>query len=351
SADLKQTATIMTVDCPLPEHKNVIWCGTFQIAWDKFKDDIIGEPVQLVGAEDLADRLNRGEFSPENLEAESFYATAGLVEDGVFGQIKEEMARRFPSEPIPVFSRLYDRLRGASVAYCFLSVDVEYAFPLYIRERAFDFEASDGARTAVTAFSSEPGGRDPNVGRLREQVEILHYKYAEQGRADEFAVDLCKHTDPYQVVLVRMPRRDPLDEALKDIEQDISDFRQDPYYESLCRLRSIDSLIVPDVFYKLTHHFTDLEGKKLRNPKWRAKGYFIFEARQIIDFALSRTGVVLKSEAIMGGAASAAPPPGIRQPRRFYFDRPFLIYVKKRGAEFSPFFVMWVDNAELMKAF
>jgi len=34
-----------------------------------------------------------------------------------------------------------------------------------------------------------------------------------------------------------------------------------------------------------------------------------------------------------------------------YFDRPFLIYVKKRGAEYSPFFVMWVDNAELMERF
>ncbi len=31
----------------------------------------------------------------------------------------------------------------------------------------------------------------------------------------------------------------------------------------------------------------------------------------------------------------------------FIFDRPFLIVVKKRGAE-RPFFVMWVDNAELL---
>jgi hypothetical protein len=29
------------------------------------------------------------------------------------------------------------------------------------------------------------------------------------------------------------------------------------------------------------------------------------------------------------------------------FDRPFLVYMQKRGAE-QPFFVMWVDNAELL---
>jgi hypothetical protein len=41
----------------------------------------------------------------------------------------------------------------------------------------------------------------------------------------------------------------------------------------------------------------------------------------------------------------------LEEPRYFYFNRPFLIYVKKRGPEYSPFFVMWVDNAELMKEF
>jgi hypothetical protein len=29
----------------------------------------------------------------------------------------------------------------------------------------------------------------------------------------------------------------------------------------------------------------------------------------------------------------------------------FLVYVKKRGDDYSPFFVMWVDNAELMQEF
>ncbi|UCF14864.1 MAG: hypothetical protein JSW59_15755 [Phycisphaerales bacterium] len=41
----------------------------------------------------------------------------------------------------------------------------------------------------------------------------------------------------------------------------------------------------------------------------------------------------------------------IVEPRHFDFNSPFLIYVKKRGADYSPFFVMWVDNAELMQQF
>ena len=33
---------------------------------------------------------------------------------------------------------------------------------------------------------------------------------------------------------------------------------------------------------------------------------------------------------------------------QFKFDRPFLVMLRKRGTE-HPFFVMWVDNAELLQ--
>ncbi len=347
STDLKQTAIVPALDCPMPEHKNVIWCGTFQIAWDKFKNDIIKEPVQLKGAEEQAERLNRSQFSPANLEAESSYATAGFVKDGIIEEIQKEMAKRFPSEPAPEFGEAYRTLPQASVAYCFLSVGVEFSIPFYPRD-AFEFKASNGTRTGVTAFSGGWDEADADTHRLHEQVEILYYKYGEQDADDEFAVDLCKRTEPYQVVLVLMSRREPLKEALKQIAQEISDFKRDPDYEELRQLRPIDRLIVPDVLYKLTHHFKELENKNLTNERW--PGYFIFEARQMVDFSLSRMGVILKSEAIIGGAGGMGPP---RKdlPRHLYFNRPFLIYVQKRGAEFSPFFVMWVDNAELMKKF
>ena len=59
---------VATLDCPLPEHKNAIWCSTFQMAWDKLKQDIIGEPIQIPEAEELADRLNRSQFPTGSIE-------------------------------------------------------------------------------------------------------------------------------------------------------------------------------------------------------------------------------------------------------------------------------------------
>lgn len=229
-----------------------------------------------------------------------------------------------------------------------MSVDAGFKYPFFTNTRKFTFQDSKGTRTGVTSFRDRTEAESSNSENVREQVEVLYYEYGQQGGADKFAVDLCKHTDPYQVILARIPRRDALSGTLSEIQKCISDFKRDPDYEVLRKLRSIDSMIVPDVLYKLTHHFTELEDKKFANPKWPDN--FIFEARQMVHFSLSRTGVILKSEAIMGGAGGAGPP-RIEQPRHFYFDRPFLIYVKKRGPDYSPFFVMWVDNAELMEKF
>jgi len=323
------------------------------MAWDRLKNDIIGEPVEVRGAGELAARLNRAKVSETDLEPESFYATAGFVPGGIIEQIQKEIAERFPSEPVPVFDELnrlppQDRLRTI-VAYSYLNVDVGFKYPFYTKDTAFSFEDSNGTRTDVTSFCSYAQGDDWNLQNVREQVDVLYYKYGEQPCDAEFAVDLCKDTKPYQVVLAFVPRCNTLSEAMAAVEEKISEFKHDPDYEVLRRLRPIDRLIVPDVLYKLTHHFSGLEGKVIGNQPWHDQGYYIFEAMQMIDFALTRTGVILKSEARL------IVPPGrmrpIEEPRYLYFNRPFLVYVKKRGPDYSPFFVMWVDNAELMKEF
>jgi hypothetical protein len=300
----------------------------------------------------LDDRLNRNEFSPENLEVESFYANVGFVKNGIIEQIQKDMIRGFPSKSVPSFDEL-DVLspqirKEAIVSYSYLNTDIGFKYPFYTNENAFGFNDSNGKRAEVTSFCDYAKGEDSNKKYVREQVDILYYRYADESSAAEFAVDLCKHTDPYQVVLARVPRRQTLSETLGEVQKYISDFEKDPNYTVLNKLRAIDSLIVPDVLYKLTHRFKELEGKKIVNPRLRALGYFIFEALQMVDFRLSRTGVVLKSEARLIAAPFAHRPRRIEEPRHFHFDRPFLIYVKKRGAEYSPFFVMWVDNAELM---
>lgn len=346
SKDLRQTAVVATLDCPLPEYGNAIWCATFQMAWDKYKQDIAGGSIQINGPEDLVNRLSRGQFPTGAIEETSYYATAGYVNRGIIEQIRKEMSRRFPAEPAPVFDERYRTLERVAVAYAYLSVDVGFVHPYYSLDYAFGFTDSSGVRTGVTAFCAQNELLAADHVQIREQVEVLYDNQADSPEALEFAVDLCRDTKPYQVVLARVPRTATLGEAARSLNEKIARFRNDPNYTALSKLRRVDTLIVPDVLYKLTHHFDELLGKQIGNMPGAT---IIIEAMQRIDFTLSRTGVILRSEARMGTSTTKSR--DIDEPRHLHFDRPFLICVKKRDADAVPFFLMWVDNAELMKRY
>jgi hypothetical protein len=351
SNDLKQTSIIATLDSPLPEYQNVIWCSTFQMAWDILKLYIIGEPVEVIGAEELAGRLNAAEFSDKDIENESYFATAGLLGEGIIEEIQDEMEQLFPSEPAPVFDDINGLPLETIIAYSYLNADIQFEYPFYISNYEFDFQDSNGTVSKVKSFCTLSDA--DSTDSVRDQVDILYYQPGDQEIEAEFAVDLCKYTNPYQVVLACVPQQENLGKTVDLVERKISEFMQDPNYEQMRKLKPAirggrfgeqpaDSLIVPDMFYKLTHHFAELEGKVIGNQPWLDQGYIMGKAMQITDFALGRTGRVLKlDEDIVVTSATSV--------RRFDFNKPFLIYIKKRGPSASPFFVMWVDNAELMQ--
>ncbi len=345
SKNLKQTVVVATLDCPLPEHKNAIWCSTFQMAWDKFKQDVIGEPIQIPEAQELSDRLNRSQFPTGSIEEKSYYATAGFVEDGIIEQVQKEMKRRFPSEPVPIFDARYKAAPGVIAAYAYLNVNIEFLCPYYTYLGLFQFSDSDGKQTGVTAFCDHSAEYNNDAVRVRSQVEVLYYESGRSPEDRQFAVDLSRQTQPYQVILARMPRCGTFGESVRTLRERTTAFEKNPGYETLRKLQPDDTLVAPDVLYRLTHHFDDLLGKPFANPKW--PDTFLFEAMQRIDFTLSRTGVVLKSESRLGAKSAAK----IGKPRLLHFDRPFLICVQKREPNAAPFFLMWVDNAELMKEY
>jgi hypothetical protein len=89
------------------------------------------------------------------------------------------------------------------------------------------------------------------------------------------------------------------------------------------------------MFWEIDHRFDELIDKIVANANPPMP---ILEAKQSIKFKLDRCGEMLESEATFVVAAA---------PRYFIFNRPFLVYMKKRECN-QPFFVMWVDNAELL---
>ena len=334
---LEKTAIVPTLDSPHPENKNVIWSSSFQLAWNRMKDDVIGEPVEVVGAKELAARLNTAEQSSADLEADSFYVAAGRVKDGIVGRINKDMAAKFPSHTVPDFNDVAGTPEGI-LAYSYLMANVPFKYPFRQVKREFTFIDSNGVETNVGAFGV--WGLHAVYKRMREQVEIL-YVVEDWDANDpdlqmkEFAVDLCRHSEPYQVIAAVVEPRDSLAETIEYVRGKIADSQQVEQYKWMSVLGSTDFLKVPEMFWEIDHRFDELIGKVVANSSPTMP---IIEARQAIKFRLDRYGAILESESLLAASAS---------PRYFIFNRPFLVYMKKRDSE-QPFFVMWVDNAELL---
>jgi hypothetical protein len=323
SDQLQQTVIVPTLDTPIPDGKSAIWCASFQIAWNKFKTEVARGPVQIKGAELAAERLNQAEQSEQDLEPGSYYAAAGFTKDGIMEKIQASMRLKFPNVPKVDF---HESGEEVAVAFGYLEAQVTFNPPFQEREGPIFFtNPKEETKVKFFGIPEKPGHED-----LRDQVELLY----EQGR-DIFAVDLCKTSRPNQIVLASLPQKATLAETLSDLEKNSSDFQSK---NGNLALGYYDTLGVPNMHWRISHHLSELEGidKPLLNPT--LQGTFIGEAIQVIEFKLDRRSAALKSQARLHA---------LGLPRMLLFNHPFLLYMKKRGAK-HPFFVMWVDNAELL---
>jgi len=252
------------------------------------------------------------------------------------------MREKFPDEPVPQFGPMSD---DWAVAFAYLQAMIKFTHPFGKIER-LPFTDSVGNRTGVAGFGCE--SHDVSGEPSRRQVEILYYaspRNTATGRYPmkaEFAVDLCKSSRPYQIVLACVEQRNTLGETVSDLWQKISKYLPrekyptgEPFSGYNATLETGEALMVPEMFWKISHHFKELEGHDLVGVGP------IMEASQMIRFRMDRFGVVLKSEARFAAAREIA--------RSFVFDGPFLLYMQRRGGD-RPFLVMWVDNAEMLTA-
>jgi len=333
SQKLKQTVIVPTLDSPCPPGKNVIWCSSFQLAWNELRDNVIGEPLQVIGAEEIATRLNAAQQSASDLEPSSFYATGGWIRDGVVEKIRKDMAAKFPSRVLPDFSDFDSGI----LAYSYLAARVPFKYPFRQVDEGVTFTDSQGIQTRVAGFGLWRAYLR-RYRNIREQVEVLYIRWDDPNRPKEmaeYALDLCRHSEPYQVVVARVGLKDSLAEMLEHVRTQIADFGKQPGRAVDSRYGANDELRVPEVFWRIDHRFKELTEKTVANT---SPPMPIVEALQTIEFRLDRCGAVLESDSVLAVAAL---------PRYFEFNRPFLVYMQKRGAG-QPFFVMWVDNAELL---
>lgn len=322
SDQLKSTVIVPTLDTPTEPGKNVVWCSSFTLAWKQLQKNVTHGPVNLAGNPPAADRLNADPSSEDDLPPGAVFADAGRAEDGIRERIRAGMAERFPGRPVPDF----DVPGGGAMAFSHLEVSSKFDLPYFEYDDPQTFAASDGSSHTVKAFGirNEEAFRGGDVPSLRSQVAVL-YRPRGEIRATEFALDLNANDGRDQIIVAVVERKPTLSEQLADLNAKVAAHKTVEEYWR--RFGPNDTVLVPNIGFRINHRFREVEV----DP--------ITAAFQMTQFRLNRSGADLKSEA------------GILVkpiPMHYHCDRPFLVVMKRRDRD-RPYFIAWIDNAELLE--
>ncbi len=285
----------------------MLWCGTFQLAWNEMCE-LLGEDPSAEGGPPMVAILNRKSFTKDQLDEESYYAVAGIVGEGILKRIRKEMAEKFGDRAKPrLIPKPGSLPEGWWVAYAYLlkKLPFEWAFTRFDHGMRFgDTEVvSFGIYQYLEIQSDEVA--------MARQVAILDYR-----NRDDFVLELKTHSAQDRLILAKLPPLATLGETVDEVRSRVA--------QSVpTALGEFEDLEVPVIDFDITREYDELEH---------------LLAVQRTQFRLDETGAVLESEGMAAGATTE---------RSFVFDNPFLVLLERQGAE-KPYFALWVANAELL---
>ncbi len=329
AGDDKLSSTTVTphLGAPIQPGRCLLWCGTFQLAWNE-ACALTGGDLRFRGEPPMVAELNRKAFTREHIDDGSHVSLAGFVRDGIHARIRTALAQTFKGQATPKYipSRRLTPRPQDFVAYSYLFKHLEFPQPFEQLDEGMDF-----AGTKVRCFGM--GEYKPGHAELYGQVSILDYT-----DTDNFVVELRTKSTGDRLILAKAAPATTLGETVAAVNRRVAGAKP-------AGMQLGDVLKVPKLNFDLTRRYRELEGLGLltRNPAI-AKDLIILSAVQNIRFQMDEKGVRLRSESHVAIGCSAGPPP---PPHNMIFDKPFLILMQRADAD-VPYFALWVGSAELL---
>ena len=322
STRLRSTIITPHLEQKLFPGKNIIYCATFQLAWNELRDDIIGGDIRLINQPAMVPILNKKAFTRNDLSDDSYVAMAGFGKDNIVEKINAALRQKFGKKAPLVAEELGP---DSILAYAFLFKKLVFETPFEKLKDPIYF-STDAGKIELQAFGIAQFNPDKKTDKkLSDQLKIYSYNWD----SGEFIIGLKSKSENDEIILAKIQ---PEENLLKTCQAaaDIIE-KSEP-----ADIDYGETLRIPKFDFDITHEYRDLLYKDLLNAGFT--DYFIAEARQDIRFKFAETGALLKSEAKIAAYG---------EPGGLIFRPPFLIYIRKKGSAL-PYLAIWVDNSELL---
>jgi len=321
ASELKSTIVTPHLEQKIEEGKNILWCTTFQLAWNELCE-LVGGRAKVKTSSSMVDILNKRKTTKADLDEKDYVAIAGKG-NAFVAKIFEELERKFKGQASPELLKKAQKgppIIWIAYAYLFKHLPFEHVFLRYYNELAFQGKPVD--------YFGVPGYRGTEtLENIAEQVLVLDYK-----NDDDFIIELKTTEKNDRLILAKISPKGTLEKTVKDVKNRIG---------RPSKILQYEAVEVPVCNFDILREYNELKGDTIVSKDKIIDGTTIDVAAQSIRFRLDETGAVLKSEAVVSGIGGAP------EVRSFIFDKPFLILLKRKNAR-NPYFALWVGNTELL---
>jgi hypothetical protein len=301
--------------------QNIVYASSFLMAWKGLKEDMVGEDILLQEPVSLTPQLNLA--SEKIVIDENYLAMAGITGDGIVKKINKQLQQKygFKNRELEQYLDRDDNI----ICYSYFIEEVLFKYPFMEHKKKHPFFFNKN-RAEVACFGLEKNNDLDNGEKIMEQVEL--YDYID---CNNFIIKLKGKDPENELYLAKVPFDKTMIATLDGVEQRVQATKPEKIDENAL-------LVIPKIKFNLYKTYDELIGKHLANNEY--EDYFFAVADQQINFSLDESGAKTQSESVV--VLKKGPSDGL-----LLFDRPFLLYMKKKGTN-QPYFALWIANPEIL---
>ena len=311
------------------------WCGTFQLIWNDLKNDVVKKDIEFNPQLEVVKNLNKEEFDDSMLSEEYYYKIYGAKSLELKKQIEDGIKKKFnqTSDILEDFDWSEDALDDPNNPY----VRRYFFYTMLYRKFEFlqEFDKLENGVFGKNYKDVNYFGIDKNTkNSVGNQIEVLYYN-----SKDDFAILINTKTDD-EVIFCKSPRGNNFNEIYDNMNSEANKYKGSKTF------KNVDEFKAPNLTFNEKKEYTDLEGKPFKTADPIYDTGEIVKALQTVKFSLDEKGGEIKSEAgmdVVFKATSISEPKKEDEPRYFYVDDTFAIFLREKGKS-KPYFAGRIDD-------
>lgn len=304
--------------------ENSAWCATFQLVWNDMKNELVKQDVVFNPQLEIVENLNKESFTENMISDEYYYKKWGPKNLELKEEIEKGIDKKFSQKSDILDLINWEEAKGEE----YLSYTMLYRQFEYLKEFDYIENGTFKDRQDVESF----GLLDSTDNSVGNQIDVLYYK-----SNDDFAI-LINTKDGDEVIFNKNPKGNNFKEIYDNMIKESEKFDEKTIFSD------IDRFMAPKINFNELRKYNELTNI----PFMTANGEVIeiSEAMQTIKFNLDEKGGEIKSEAAITTLKSAMIIE--EEPREFYLDDTFAIFLKEEEKDF-PYFAAKIDDISLFQ--